>query len=445
MKTLTQMLALMVGCSAMIHGASLTAQSSVPGLTNFPGQPTAEPFREKVFDTEVNDPWRWMEDARRKPELTTWMRASSAHTRTQLAALPGYPALLRDITAASKAKSGFYQVSAAGGRLFFGQIAPDANQPVLMVREKGRDRVLVDPGKGGAIGNYQASPDGRFVVVQLSTGGSEIGSSYIYDVATGKRLPDVLTPMWSDQVSWADARTLLYTRMAHTEGKNVQEDVTLYRHVIGRPTSEDRPLLGSLAQTAMVVTKDESAISSTAVGSGWTLGIVGQARPDSRLAIARTADLAAGRAAWRPVAEYDDRITRASLHGNTLYYLTERAIPDGEIRSVDARAPKLSASQHVFGGDGVVLKEFVTARDGLYVTALRPEGASRLLFLRYGSTKAVEVALPFRGAIGNVSDPADGGSPIVSVAGWLNDMQYLGSRAAGRSRSIWATRRTRRW
>jgi prolyl oligopeptidase len=411
--------------SAMCSEAPLPAQAAGESLTSYPAQPRSVPFRETVFGNDISDPWRWMEDAGQKAQLTTWMQASSAHTRAQLSALPGYPALLSAITTASRAKPGIYQVSSAGGRLFFGLIAPDANQPVLMVRENGRDRVLVDPGKDAAIGTYQASPDGRFVVVQLSKGGSEIGASYIYDVANGKRLDDVLTPMWSDQVNWADGRTLLYTRMARTEGKNVQEDVTLYRHVIGRPASEDAPLLGSLARTTVVVSKEEAALPGSDVGSAWMIGVIGQARPDSRIALARTADLVAGRAAWVPVADYEDRITRATVHGDTLYYITQRELPDGEVRSVDARAPKLSASRRVLGGGGLVLKEIVAARDGLYVTALRPTGSSRLLFLRYGAAAPVEVRLPFAGAIGNVSAPADGGSPIVSIVGWLNDMQYL--------------------
>ncbi len=187
--------------------------------------------------------------------------------------------------------------------------------------------------------------------------------------------------MWSDQVNWADGRTLLYTRMARTEGKNVQEDVMLYRHVIGRPVSEDAPLLGSLAAAPVVVNKEESAVPGSDIGSAWTIGVIGQARPDSRIALARTTDLVAGRAAWVPIAEYEDRVTRATVHGDTLYYITQRELADGEVRSVDARAPKLSASRWVLGGGGLVLKEIVAARDGLYVTALRPTGSSGLLFL----------------------------------------------------------------
>ncbi len=155
--------------SAMCAGAPLCAAAAGQDLTNHPAQPRIAPFRETVFGNDVSDPWRWMEDAKQKPELITWMQASSEHTRAQLAALPG---TLRCCPRSQRLAGPSRHLPGviAGGRLFFGLVAPDANQPVLMIRENGRDRVLVDPGKDAAIGTYQASPDGRFVVVQLSKG-----------------------------------------------------------------------------------------------------------------------------------------------------------------------------------------------------------------------------------------------------------------------------------
>ena len=79
---------------------------------------------------------------------------------------------------------------------------------------------MLDPGKLDPRGRttidfYKASYDGKHVIVSLSEDGSEDGTAYVYDVATGKRrLPDVLPgvtyPTAGGSAEWAaDSKRLL--------------------------------------------------------------------------------------------------------------------------------------------------------------------------------------------------------------------------------------------
>jgi prolyl oligopeptidase len=86
-------------------------------------------------------------------------------------------------------------------RLFAMKFAPPANQPLLVVLPSdgnvAKEQVVLDPNlldtKGRTtIDFYKASYDGKRVVVSLSASGSEVGTAYVYDVATRKRLPDVI-------------------------------------------------------------------------------------------------------------------------------------------------------------------------------------------------------------------------------------------------------------
>lgn len=416
----------------LIMPAALLAQSTAGGLTNYPEQAKAESFRETVFGITIDDPYRWMEDAARKPDLARWMQASSRHTRDQLAALPGYAGLLADITAASRSAPGVREVKTAGGRLFFERMDPSQDRSVLVVREAdGNTRVLLDPTRGrprpASIGTYQPSPDGRMVAVQLSEGGSEIGAGYILDVASGRQLDDVLAPMWSDTPYWLDAKTLVYARLAATEGRKSSEDVTVYRHIIGRPSIADEPLLGSLAPASGVsVTPLEAAAPAANAVSGWTIAAIGQARADTRIAVAPTASILAGKPRWTALIDYADRVSRGAIYGGTLYYVTSRSLPDGEVRSLSLTTPMLRTSKRIYGGSGIVIGDLIAADDGLYFTSVRPEGSSRLMYQAYGAVAPTEVPLPFAGALSNL-EAGEGGSPaVVAATGWLHETQFFG-------------------
>lgn len=425
---------------SLMMPASLAAQAVSDGLSNYPQQAKTEPFSETVFGVTVDDPYRWMESPARKADLAQWMQASSKHTRAQLAALPGYPALLADITAASRSAPGVRDVKAAGGRIFFERIAPNQDRPVLMVRDaNGSVRVLLDPTNGRAkpasIGTYQPSPDGKLVAVQLSEGGSEVGASYVYDVTSGRPLGDVLAPMWSDTPFWIDGETLLYARLASTGDKS-SEDVTVYRHILGRPSTADEPLLGSLAKQAGVpVTSLEAAFPAGNATPAWTIAGVGQARADTRIAVAPTATVLAGKPKWSALVDYSDQVARGMIHGDTLYYVTSKTQPDGEVRALPLTSSTLAASTRVFGGKGIVVGELIAAADGLYFTTVRPEGSSRLMFQQYGAARPSEVVLPFVGALGNLVVGEGGAPSIVAATGWLHEMQYFGL-SNGRATSL---------
>jgi prolyl oligopeptidase len=54
--------------------------------------PAARPTNETFFGTEVQDPYRWLEDAK-SPEVAAWMKAQSDYTMSLLARIPGRQAM----------------------------------------------------------------------------------------------------------------------------------------------------------------------------------------------------------------------------------------------------------------------------------------------------------------------------------------------------------------
>lgn len=366
--------------------AMALAQDAGRGLSNYATAPAAEPFRETVFGIEIDDPYRWMERADRRAELATWVNASSEHSTTELAALPGRAALLAEMETASRAADSFFGVQQAGGKIFYEKLSTGANVPVLMVRENGQDRVLLDPMAGTdgktprAISSYVPSPDGRHVAIHVAEGGAETGAIRFYDVATGLPGTDVLTPVWGEfTVGWIDDRTVTYTRMAGAPaGGDQMKNMVAYVHRIGTPIAADKPLLGAgLPANGFAIDPAQFPLLAVDPTSRWVIGFAANARAESPLGFATLADVRAGRPRWTMLATYEDRINGGDAVGDTLYYLTSRTDPKGELRALTlGPGASLARSRQVMRSDGRVLTAVHATTSGLYVETVLPSAAS---------------------------------------------------------------------
>ena len=160
------MKSMLAATAALLIGTAAQAQP----LTNADVRPASAPVHETLFGHEIDDPWRWMEDPARLTDVQAFIRAASAHTVPQLAALPGRAALRQRLAAGMNAGVRYGDVRQGGTSLFYRRTDPGAQLAKLVVRgADGRERVLYDPEatnpRGGAIGTYSVSPDGRTVAV----------------------------------------------------------------------------------------------------------------------------------------------------------------------------------------------------------------------------------------------------------------------------------------
>lgn len=425
--------------AAMLPVAAM-AQTAGRGLTNFAEQPKAEPLQETVFDVHVDDPYRWMEKADRRAELEAWVNASSLHTTTELAALPGREGLFEEMQAVSRSADRYYGVQQAGGRLFYQKLGTGANIPVLMVRDGGKDRLLFDPMAGTdgktprAISSYAVSPDGRYVAIHVGEGGGETGAIRIYDVATGQPGADVLTPVWGEfRVGWIDDRTVTYTRIASTAaGADQMKGMVAYLHVMGTPASADRPLLGAgVADNGFAIDPVQFPIVSPDPTSRWVLAIAANARAEIPFAVGRLADVRAGKPAWIKLADYDDRVNSAEIVGDTLYYLTSRTDEKGELRAIDlARGtPSLAASRSVMPSGGRVLTGIYGTDSGLYVVTTLPSAAGEVWFLPKSGGKPARLVLPASVSIDDATVTSDRKSLVFAAGGYTSADNYYRATA----------------
>ena len=221
---------------------------------NPPLAATVRPVTDDYFGTKVVDNYRYFEDLK-NTEVQSWMKAQADYTRKTLDALPGHAALLKriaELDASEPAQISGVQIVA--GRYYSLRLPVGAQSPKLYVRKgvKGADHLLIDPEKipGNdkshySVHDYRSSPDGRYIAYLIATGGSFESVLHIFDVNTGKDLPETADRTYGAPFWRADSHSFFYSREQKLElgmPKTAKfENSRVYLHVqIGRASCRER-------------------------------------------------------------------------------------------------------------------------------------------------------------------------------------------------------------
>jgi prolyl oligopeptidase len=355
-----------------------TTPPPAPTTTRY-GAPLApkRPVTDTYFDTTVTDDYRWLESWS-DPAVREWSEAQNRATRAFLDALPGRKAIHDRVEALLTAHSPAYAslVWKKAGLFALEQHPPKQQAFLVLLKSEAStegERVLVDPNALDPSGKttidfFVPSRDGRLVAVSLSSGGTESGDVHIYEVATGKALPDVVTRVnggtAGGSVAWnGDGSGFFYTRYPRP-GERPPADVDFYQevyfHKLGAPESADEYSLGKdaprIAEFHLTTSEDgKYLLASMEMGDGgqyahWLL------------------DPSRGKDAWRPVAKLEDGIRSAEfgLDGN-VYLLDVHGAPRGRIVRVSPTKPELAPADVVVPEGALAVERFTVTRARVYV------------------------------------------------------------------------------
>jgi prolyl oligopeptidase len=344
-----------------------------PAYPETPRRPVTDTYHGVV----VADEYRWLEEAE-NPAVRAWNEEQNRHTRAYLDQVPFRDQLygrLRRLYV--EASSDYFALKPRAGRLFALKRQPPHDQPLLVVLDspddRGSEQVVLDPNAldpDGAttIDFYEPSPDGRLVAVSLSRNGSEDGTLYIYNVATGQALGDVVPrvtyPTGGGSVAWdVDATGLYYTRYPHT-GERPPEDLNFYQqvyfHTLGTPSGSDTYVLGAdfprIAETQLEVSDDGRYLLVT-VANGDGGEFAHYLRGPSGV--------------WKQITRFEDQVKQALLgRDDALYLRSHKGAPNGQVLRVPLATPALAHARVVVGERGEAIQAFTPADTRLYVTEL---------------------------------------------------------------------------
>ena len=386
-------------------------------------QPTAPPNApvRVVIDTlhgvPLPDPYRYFEDAR-DTVARAWVAAQGNDARRILDAIPGRAPLVARLTVLDTLAAFVGRPQEAGRRLFYRFQRATDPVPVLHVRDglAGADRVLADPaahrppGYAGpvALGEWAVSRDGRVAAYTVAAGGSEFHSLYVRDVATGRLLGDSVGGHdVSDPAFSPDGRVLFYSHGPAGPAEALTptrfRHVAAYRHVLGTPVSQDRPVLGPGGSARLAIDSLLYPAIAVTPRADLAIGVADDGiSPVMTFYAAPLADVVAGRVdvRWRRIAALHDSVRAVTAVGDTLYLLSRKGAPNGRLLRLvwtppqpgvspggaDAEAPlDLARADVLLEGGAREIRSVDAGRDALYLTVARQPVGTELLRIAYAT------------------------------------------------------------
>jgi prolyl oligopeptidase len=357
------------------------ALSSLRAAPQTPLPPLPPTPKKAVIDVyhgvKVEDDYQWLENWN-DPTVQAWSNAQNRRARAFLSSLPARDEIYQRLLALARKTSASYgEMKYRGHILFAIKFQPPKQQPFLVTLNSALDpspeRVIVDPNRidpsgTTAIDFYEPSPDGRYVAVSLSQGGSENGTLHIYDVRTGKPLPDLIPRVnkgtASGSVAWnASSSGIYYTRYP-SPGERPSKDLDffqeIYFHKLGAPASSDRYSLG----------RDFPRIAEIALHTS----------PDGRYVLATVANGDGGQfehfllppqGTWTQITHFADGITQAVFgKDQALYLLSQKGTPRGSILRLPLSSPALASARSVVPQTEDVIESFLPTAHCLYVSGI---------------------------------------------------------------------------
>ncbi|KAA6347376.1 Prolyl endopeptidase [termite gut metagenome] len=224
------------------------------------------------FDTEVSDPYRWLENDT-SAATATWVEAQNKVTNEYLNGIPFRKALLGRLTELAN-----YEKRGAPfkkyGKYYFYKNDGLQNQFVLYVQETpdGEANVFLDPNKLSedgtvALTGISFSNNGKYLAYTVSRSGSDWREIYVMNIATGELLEDHIVRAKFTDASWRGNGFYYSAYDAPNEGSELSgmnENHKIYYHTLGQPQSNDKltyqnPQYAKRFYSASV-TEDEKAL-----------------------------------------------------------------------------------------------------------------------------------------------------------------------------------------
>jgi len=338
---------------------ALAWQTAVPPLPATPKHPVVDEYH----GVKVTDDYRWLEDGK-SPEVMAWMEAENAHARAMLDALPIHGEIQQFLKALENASSpAFYDLDNRGGVLFAMNAQPHQQQSILVTlrspddlasKHVVLDPAQIDPSNSTAIQFYVPSQDGSKVAVSLARGGTEKGTVHVYEVATGKALPDIVpnvTAIGGGSVIWkGDGGGFYYTHYP-SPGERPAQDLNFYQqiyfHKLGTPASDDTYVIGKdfprIAETVLSASQNGKYLLATVEngdGGDYEHFLCG---PDGK---------------WTQITQFSDGVKAIAIGEDALYMLSRDHAPRGKLLRAPLSAPELKNAKVLVPESKAVIQDF---------------------------------------------------------------------------------------
>jgi prolyl oligopeptidase len=349
-------------------------QAAVPALPVPPQRPVADTYQ----GVKVTDNYRWLEDGA-NPEVKAWTNAENQRSRAMLDGLAMHDVIQQFLKQLDAARSpSFYDLKLAGGILFAMNFEPRQQQPMLVTlrspddlasKHVVLDTASLDRTNSTAIQFFVPSYDATKVAVSLAQGGTEAGTVRVFEVATGRPLPDVVphvTAIGGGSLAWdAEGDGFYYTRFPH-EGERPAQDMNfycqLYFHKLGTPTDRDTYVLGKDLPRIAEITL------SANIDGKYLLAMVENGDGGDYEHFLHTPG-----GKWTQITQFSDGIKAIALGDDALYMLSRNQAPRGKLLRAALETPAVRDAKVIVPESQSVIQDFAFSLAGLQPSFLPTE------------------------------------------------------------------------
>lgn len=418
----------------LVFASVTSAQTSLT-----PPVAPVRPVTDNYFGTTVVDPYRWMETG--ADELLAYMKAENAVTVQALQPFAAQNAqILAELTKLSETVASVRRPSRILDQYFYLELPTDSSDYRLMTRAVagGPSRLLLDPAtlaegtKHAAIDYYVPSPDGKYLAVGVSLGGSENSVLHVIDVSTGKLMSESISRAQEAEPSWTDdSKGFYFTRlqaMAPGAAASTKYDNERgYFHQLGASEDTDKPVFGPDVTAGLSLPKNGNVRVVVVPGTGMILGTQVSGVVETQAVWLRRSESGS----WTRVVAHEDGMMDFDFHGTRMYIKTKGgangAVGNGRVVSFDLARETFANARVVMPESDLVLSAragsgVVAASDALYVYGFR-DGLGVAIRVSYDETaKQTALSLPISGTIEGVD--ADFRRPGISLTmtGWTKPL-----------------------
>lgn len=403
-----------------------------------PAPPPVVPVVEHFFGHAVTDRYRYFENDK-DPRTKAFYTKQNAYTREVLNNL-GEPReqLGKRIRQLDRSSVSVGSVMRVGRFYFYERQGPNDEASKLYVREAlgAKSRLLVDPMEGAAHGTHRTidwflpSLDGSSVTYGISAGGSENSVLHVLDVATGKVGEEQIDRTRFGATGWLpDNKSFFYLRLPVTNEDTPtterERHARVYLHTVGEPIAHDRLIFGAGIDPHVKVLPDDIPSLSIAADSPYVIADIEHGVSNEQTYYAATiAGVLSGKPHWIKLADVNDQVTSADVHGSTIFFVSHKNAPNFKVYAVDIADSKVLHHRTIVATGKPIIEQIGAASDALYVRTLEG-GFGHITRIPYDNATALTtVHLPFAGAVdGMTTDPRVAGITF-GLTAWTRSLLW---------------------
>jgi prolyl oligopeptidase len=380
---------------------------------NYPPTRTVD-ASDTYFGTTYYDPYRWLENLK-ADDVKGWFKAQGELTDDLLAKIPARDALVNEWLALDKLRPAAYSdITYENGRIFYKKTLGGENVGKLYFRQgwSGTEKLLFDPttykaGVTTTINSFVPSWNAKYVVLGLTSGGSEWSELRVLNVKDRTLLPESIYPSWGALGWMKDNASFFYDAGKVTDIKSLELELNRKTriHELGSDVATDRDVFSDESNPELDITaKEDPSANIDESYPDYIIGQVQTVQNEMRIYYAPVSELQNPKIKWDVLCKLSDNLVRGiAFHGDYVYAVTHADAPQYKLVRTSVKHPDWDHAETVIPEEADSIQSIVKSRH--YLLVVYSDGVvCRLVKYELATGKTSEVKLPASGTV-DVSCP----------------------------------------